>query len=182
MSASLKATAAITTGVVLLTVLVYNRTDIADYYNKYRGIEGICRYIWIGDYLPPSIRASLDDLDEISQEMIKCEWQLERIDILVQRALLESVDGSVVTSDETKNIDAKTKEEIQRQIFQHNPELRKDIGFFSTRLDRLAARIDSVLSHSDEEVKKRKKKLSNSAVSLMESLDEMIASLYLSLN
>ena len=72
--------------------------------------------------------------------------------------------------------------DIQKQIFEHNSELRKDIGFFSTRLDRLAARIDSVLSNSDEEVKKKKRELSNSAVSLMESLDTMIMSLYLSLN
>lgn len=182
MSTPLKSTVAITAGVVLFTVLVCHRKEISCYYNKHRGIQGICRYIWIGDYLPPSTRASLNDLENISEEMIECKYQFERIEIVVQRALLESVDGSNVASDETQNNDPKSKEDIQKQIFEHNSELRKDIGFFSTRLDRLAARIDSVLSNSDEEVKKKKKELSNSAVSLMESLDTMIMSLYLSLN
>ena len=177
MSPSLKVTAAITAGVAVTSLLVYHRTAVTDYYTNHRGINGICRYIWIGDYLPPNIRQSMDDLDEISQDMSKCEMQLENIEILVQRASLESVDGPIDQSG--TDTDTTPKEDIQKQIFQQNPELRKDIGFFSTRLDRLAARIDSVLSHSDEDVKKRKKQMSNKVVELMDALDKMVATFYL---
>jgi hypothetical protein len=178
---SLKTTAAITTGVLLTSLLLYHKTELSSFYTSHRGIRGLIRYIWIGDHLPPSIRKSMDDLDDVSQDMTKCEHELELIEIMVQRALLECVDGPTLSTDvnDSETTSAKSKDEIQKQIFEQNPELRKDIGFFSTRLDRLAARIDSVSSYSDYEVKKRKKQLSNNVVTLMEELDRMIATFYL---
>ena len=179
MSSLLKITATITAGIVVTSIIVYHKEEIAKCYNKHRGIQGLARYIWIGDYLPPSIRKSMDELDEISKDMTKCDPQLERIEMLVQRALLESVDGPAL-HDLSEASDS-SKEEIHKQIFKQNPELRKDIGFFSTKLDRLAARIDSVLSHGDDEVKIRKKLLSNKAVLMMDGLDSLLASFYVTL-
>lgn len=174
MSSSLRISAAITTSIALTSLLIYHRSAISSY-----GIIGICRYIWIGDHLPPSIRVSIDCLDEISKELTKCEAHLDRIEIIVQRALLESVDGPVGNADhsDASGINPHSKEEIKNQIFQQNPDLRKDIGFLSSRLDRLAARVDSVLSHSDDEVKKRKKHSSTRVVELMDALDKLVATL-----
>ena len=179
MSHTLKTTTAtvIATGGVLTCMLIYKKHMISNYYNKYWGIHGIFRYIWLGDYLPPPIRKSMDDLDGISQDLNRSESQLENIETLVQRALLESVDGPFTYEIDSENANNCSKQEIQTQIFQQNPGLRKEIGFFSTRLDRLAARIDTVLSHSNDEVKKRKKQLSNKVVALMDALDTTIAML-----
>lgn len=179
MSALLKTTATITAGVVVTSIFVYHKDEISKCYNKHRGVQGFARYIWIGDYLPPPIRKSMDELDGISKDMTKYDPQLERIEILVQRALLESVDGPAL-HDLTETRDS-SKEEIQKQIFKQNPELRKDIGFFSSKLDKLAARIDSVLSHGDDEVKIRKKLLSNKAVTMMDGFDNLLSSFYVTL-
>jgi chromosome segregation ATPase len=179
MSLSLKSTAAISTAVVLTAAVVCQRKDdISKYYHEKRGFQGMLRSIWLGDHLPPAIRKSLDELNDIKEQINKCESQLDHIESSVQRAMLESVDGP--TSNKTALNDAcdTSKEEIKKQIFQQNPELRKDIGLFSTRLDRLAARVDSVWSHSDNEVKRRKKQLSDKIVSLMNALDTMLASLH----
>ncbi|KAL7489002.1 hypothetical protein ACHAW6_014565 [Cyclotella cf. meneghiniana] len=169
-SLSMKSTTAIATAVIVSGTLIYKRNVILRFYNEYRGIQGALRYIWIGDYLPPSIRKSMDDLDDLDEIVNECEPQLDHIETLVQRALLESVDGPISTSNE---VNAST-EELQKQIFQQYPQLRKDIGVFSTRLDKLAARIDSVISHSDELVKRRKKQLSSKIVLLMNELDKII--------
>ncbi|KAL3794604.1 hypothetical protein ACHAWO_008333 [Cyclotella atomus] len=181
MSSSLKTKAAITTGVLLASFLLYHKSAVSTFCTKHRGFRGLIRYIWIGDHLPPSIRKSVNDLDEICHDMMKCEHQLEQIEIMIQRALLECVDGPTTMStdmNDPNKTNTESKDEIQKQIFQQNPELRKDIGFFSTRLDRLAARIDSVLSYLDDEVKMRRKQLSNKVVELMEELDNMIAMLH----
>jgi uncharacterized protein (DUF3084 family) len=172
-----KSTAAITTSVVFTGIILCHRNVISNWYNKYRGIQGIVWYIWIGDYLPPDIRKAMGQLDSINEDMNDCESQLEGIEISVQRAVLDSVDGPAVSSDEI--MDGSSNEELQIQTFQQNPELRKDIGFLSTRLDKLAAQIDSVLSHSDDEVKNRKKELSNKVVGLMDEIDKLIAIFHL---
>ncbi|KAL3799746.1 hypothetical protein HJC23_010396 [Cyclotella cryptica] len=174
----MKSTTAIATAVIVTGTLIYKRNAIFSYCNGYRGIQGFFRYIWIGDYLPPPIRKSVDELDELDELVNKCEPQLDHIETLVQRALLDSVDGPISISNEFVG----SREELQKQIFQQNPELRKDIGMFSSRLDRLAARIDSVMSHSDEEVKRRKKQLSSKIVLLMTELDKIITTLCLTEN
>ena len=71
------------------------------------------------------------------------------------------------------------KDEVRDKLFHQYPQLRTKIGVFSNKLDTLAASIDSIQSHSDEEVKRRKKQLSNTIVEFMSELDRTIASLNL---
>lgn len=141
-------------------------------------MEGFLRLLWIGDHLPPHLRQSMDTLDNVEEKMGKSGEQLEQIEILVERARLESVDGSNTSSSDADE-DEMNSDEVKKQIFQHNPEMRMKIGIFSNKLDTLAASIDSVKSHSDTEVKQRKKHLSTRIVELMNELDRMIASLNL---
>ncbi|ACI64553.1 predicted protein [Thalassiosira pseudonana CCMP1335] len=175
-SLSAKTTASIASAVILTGVLIHQRCNITRCYNDYRGMQGMLRYIWVGDYLPPSIRQSMDELDKVGQGLLSADDQLDLIETKVQRAQLESVDGPTDGGSDNNGDD------LQKQIFQQNPELRKDIGVFSSRLDRLAATIDSVKSHSDEEVKRRKKQMSNKIVTLMTELDRLIASLNLAVH
>jgi len=124
---------------------------------------------WQGDFLPPQLRNSMDELDKIEERMGKSEEQLEQIDILVEKARLDSVD---FVDDDDVN-----QEELKTFLFQQNPDLRTRIGIFSNKLDTLAAMIDAIESNSDDEVKQRKKQLSNKIVELMNELDNMLGSL-----
>ena len=130
----------------------------------------------------------MDELDTVDERMAMAEVQLESIEILVERTLLESVDGGGYdnnTSDDASSAQNKNTNEIrnnddvQKQLFQQHPELKKDIALFSNLLDKLAASVDGINSHSDGEVKRRKKQLSNKIVCLMNEMDRMLASLNL---
>mmetsp|Transcript_22176 Transcript_22176/g.44404 ORF Transcript_22176/g.44404 Transcript_22176/m.44404 type:complete len:194 (-) Transcript_22176:307-888(-) len=182
------ATAAITaaTAATLAIVLLRRRRSMSSFYQSHRGINGILRYIWIGDHLPPPIRVAMDELDAVEEQMTMAEVQLETIEILIERTLLESVDGPTVAStglsDEDRNIGDPSNTDridLQKQLFQQHPELKKDIALFSNLLDKLAASIDAINSQSDDEVKRRKKGLSTKIVYLMNELDRMMASLNL---
>mmetsp|Transcript_23961 Transcript_23961/g.42886 ORF Transcript_23961/g.42886 Transcript_23961/m.42886 type:complete len:188 (-) Transcript_23961:8-571(-) len=177
-SPSLRSATAAAAVILATGILLHQRNDLLSYYRRRRGMQGLLQLLWIGDFLPPNLRQSMDELDKVEERMGSSEEQLEHIEILVERARLESVDGSTlpakddVTSDEL---------ELKSQLFQQNPKLRTRIGIFSNKLDTLAAIIDSVKSHSDEEVKQRKKQLINRIVELMNELDRMIASFNLDL-
>ena len=143
-------------------------------YQRRRGIGGISRWIWLGDYLPPQVRQSMDELDEAQEVLENSQKELELLEISIQRIQLESVDDNgddeIIIMNSTR-----TETESNSLLFQHNPALRTRIGMFSNSLDHLAASIDSIKSHSDHEVKQRKKKLSNGIVNLMNDLDSLIA-------
>ena len=182
---SLKSASVAATTILTTTLLIYNHKTIQTYYKEYRGYKGLLRFIWVGDYLTPKLRQSMDKLDQVERRITKSDEQLEQIDILIERTRLESVDaGSTTTtksnatskSDEGEKI---TQEELTNRLFQQYPKLRTKIGIFSNKLDTLAACIDDIKSHSDDEVKARKKYLSNRIVELMNGLDGMIASLNL---
>lgn len=163
-------TASFTAGTILVTgILLHQRKSITTCYRRRRGIGGIARWIWLGDYLPPQLRQSMDALDEVEILMAKSEQELEQIEVSVERIRLESVDDEIMNSTPSEDTE-------NSSIFQQNPELRTQIGIFSNNLDKLAAKIDSIKSHSDEEVKQRKKCMSNGIVKLMNDLDTMIAS------
>ncbi len=182
-------TAAITTATAatLAVVILRKRRAISYFYQSHRGINGILRYIWVGDHLPPLIREAMDKLDTVEERMTMAEVQLETIEILIERTLLESVDGPTASStelndqDQTKKGDPSETDryDLQKHLFQQHPELKKDIALFSNLLDEMAASIDAINSQSDEEVKRRKKGLSNKIVNLMNELDRMMASLNL---
>ena len=186
MSSSVK-TASIATATILSTaLLLYQKDTIKAFYTKYRGYKGILQLIWVGDYLPPKLRKSMNELDKVEVRIVKSDQQLEQIEVLIERARLESVDGSTKLTPRMKNGNSKpqpqaqiSQEELTNRLFQQYPQLRTKIGIFSNKLDTLAACIDDIKSHSDDEVKSRKKALSNRIVALMNSLDDMIATLNL---
>ena len=180
-------TATIATATILSTaLLLYQKDTIKAFYTKHRGYKGILQLIWVGDYLPPKLRKSMNELDKVEVRIVKSDQQLEQIEVLIEKARLESVDGSTKLTPRMKNGNSKpqpqaqiSQEELTNRLFQQYPQLRTKIGIFSNKLDTLAACIDDIKSHSDDEVKSRKKALSNRIVALMNSLDEMIATLNL---
>jgi len=176
-SPSAKSVTVAATAIIATGILLHKRNAISTYYTSRRGINGLLRLIWEGDFLPPHLRKSMEELDKVEGSMSKSGEQLEQIEILIERARLESVDGSNNTSAEDD--EQLNSEEAKKRFFQQNPELRTRIAIFSNKLDTLAAMIDSTKSHSDDEVKRRKKYLSNCIVALMTELDRMVASLNL---
>jgi len=187
MSSSIK-TASIATATILSTaLLIYQKDAIKAFYTKHRGYKGILQLIWVGDYLPPKLRKSMNELDKVEVRIVKSDQQLEQIEVLIEKARLESVDGSTKLTPRMKNGNSSkpqpqaqvSQEELTNRLFQQYPQLRTKIGIFSNKLDTLAACIDDIKSHSDDEVKSRKKTLSNRIVALMNSLDDMIATLNL---
>ena len=184
-SPSIKSATAATAVILLTGIIIQQRQAITTTYRSFRGMEGMLRYIWIGDILPPHIREAMDKLDNVDERMVEAELQLEEIKMLIERVELESVDGPRLlpegeqdlnnTADTKKN----NKDGLQKQLFQQYPELRTKIGLFSSRLDKLAYTIDSINSHQDADVKTRKKKKSNKIVGIMNSLDRMVSSLNL---
>eukprot|EP00577_Skeletonema_sp_RCC1716_P026783 CAMPEP_0113423178 /NCGR_PEP_ID=MMETSP0013_2-20120614/28875_1 /TAXON_ID=2843 ORGANISM="Skeletonema costatum, Strain 1716" /NCGR_SAMPLE_ID=MMETSP0013_2 /ASSEMBLY_ACC=CAM_ASM_000158 /LENGTH=189 /DNA_ID=CAMNT_0000311011 /DNA_START=11 /DNA_END=580 /DNA_ORIENTATION=- /assembly_acc=CAM_ASM_000158 len=168
------------TAVILLTgMIIQQRQVIKNTYRSCRGMEGLLRYVWIGDFLPPHIREAMDKLDNVNERMVEAETKLEEIEILIERVELESVDGPRRLPEEQDQDTVDNKEEFKKQLFQRYPELRTKIGLFSSSLDKLAYTIDSINSHRDADVKTRKKQLSNKIVELMNSLDRMVSSLNL---
>ncbi len=115
----------------------------------------------------------MDELDEAQKLLEKSQEEFELLEISVERMRLESVDYDDV--DDIIMNSTQTETENTSSLFQHNPVVRTQIGIFSNNLDQLAALIDSLKSHSDHEVKQRKKMLSNGIVKLMNDLDSLIA-------
>jgi hypothetical protein len=135
---------------------------IATYYlskavSKY-GAKGFVRLIWEGDHLEPTTREAWDALDGLEANALpREEKRLEKLEIAVETARLNSVDGS------------------DDQILEQYPQIKRDLSMVSYRLDKVAAEVDSVQSHGNVEVKRRKKHLSNTIVYMMERADSLIA-------
>ena len=104
-SQPLKTTSVVAAATTILTsgLLLYNRAAIKEYYRSHRGCQGIMRYIWLGDYLEPHLRQSMNELDKVEVRIDKSDRQLEEIEILIERARLESVDGSTTISPERQH-------------------------------------------------------------------------------
>ena len=136
---------------------------IASYYlsraiSKY-GAKGFVRLIWEGDHLEPNVREAWDALDGLEASAVpREEKRLEKVEIAFETARLNSVDGS------------------DDQILEQYPQIKKDLSMVSYRLDKVAAEVDSVQSHGNAEVKRRKKHLSRTLVGMMERADTLIAS------
>lgn len=150
-----------TAGTVLLSGLVV----------KY-GVEGTLRLLWEGDPLPPHIRQALDALSELERSNIPAVVRkVDRIDVTIQTALLNSVDGG--ESDDSRNQDKKSNalpwlfpEDLAR--------LKKEVSLASHLLDKTAADVDAVPSYGHEEVKQERKRLSTLIVASMERVDHFM--------
>lgn len=138
------------------------------------------RLLWEGDHLSPPVREATDSLDDLESELIPAEEvALERIEVAVEVARLNSVDGPENSSPprgsrtETTE-DGRTDALESDSLFQQIPGLKRDLSGLSHRLDGLAAEVDSVRSCGDADVKRRKKRLSNVLVRMMERVDSLI--------
>ena len=109
--------------------------------------------------------------------------QTQQFDIISSSCQSMTSTTPCATSSPTNNEDGNEKTSRRRNpqsttlySFERDPKLRTRIGLYSNTLDKLASSIDSVMSHNDEEVKGRKKSLSNNIVKLMDELDKLISS------
>lgn len=152
----------------LITIAVTSAT-VATTYSIYQcvsayGWEGTFWYIWEGDPYPPAVRDQFHALDD-AEEAIAAEQEL--LDVLEEayaRAQLDSVDGS---SD--ANVLSLWTANMQPQS------LEKKMAGLSHNLDKCAAQVDAVPSARHNDIKTRKKYLSNQIVQLMERADVLVA-------
>lgn len=128
---------------------------------KEYGWEGTLRLIWEGDHYAPDVRDALDQLENLETQTAVRASLLELIETSLARAELNTIDD-----------DQSVKKEGWATA--HLPEnLEKDLAKLSYDLDRLAAKVDTVLTkHAD--VRPKKKELSRVLVKLMERADELL--------
>jgi hypothetical protein len=127
------------------------------------GWEGALSYIWEGDPHPSHVRDRIQTLEMTEKKLDKKEKVLSTLEECLERARLDSVDGSDaahIRSLWEKNITAK--------------DLKKELSFLSYDLDQVAAIVDDVKSGDQAEIKASKKTLSSRAVLLMERTDTLI--------
>mmetsp|Transcript_15411 Transcript_15411/g.21776 ORF Transcript_15411/g.21776 Transcript_15411/m.21776 type:complete len:170 (+) Transcript_15411:192-701(+) len=129
--------------------------------SKY-GIDGMLRYIWVGDPLSPEVRESVSTLEQVESKIPKLEKLLMQIEEALSKARLDSID------DEKWIV-------VPQWIVSYSPKnLEKDLAKLDTSLDRLAAQIDGVASHDNAEVKILKKEYSQRIVKLMGRADALL--------
>lgn len=161
---------------IISIVGTYATTNLISKY----GLGGLLRLIWEGDHLSPEVRDAVDTLEDLEKRLLpKRKRDLNKIRLQIERAKLDSVDGGDenLSSDETTSFKSPNEERGQLQndiILMTSPAIKKDISMLSHNLDTLVAKIDSVQSHGNLEVKERKKKLSNLLVEMMRDVDELI--------
>ncbi len=133
------------------------------------GISGALRYVWEGDHLPPHIREVMLVLDKIKVKQRKLQKRLTDIEIMIEMAKLNSVDGE--DSDEAVNAGRNFDEyNLNTQM----PTLSKDLSILSNDLDILASDIDAVHSYGDFDIRRKKKELSTLTVGMMDTLDSFL--------
>lgn len=112
------------------------------------------------DHLPQEIRHAMDELDEIQiQRLPKQERTCERLELSLATASMDSVDGG--------------DQEYASILI--TPAIRTELGILSDAVDKLVANIDAIDSHGDDNVRGRKKELSQQLVQLMARVDLLIA-------
>lgn len=156
--------------------------------SKY-GLSGCLRYVWEGDHLPPHVRDAFDELDKVEYKQLKKERKrLEKIEVTIQLAKLNSVDSGMEGNDKKSSASSSADstvvegDETLNDILAQTPTLTKDLAGLSYSLDVLASTVDSVGSHGNVDVKARKKVLSNALVQMMERVDSFLKECGVSVN
>jgi len=139
---------------VLATAWLYR--SVKDY-----GWDGTLRLIWEGDHYTPAVRDALDELENLETQAAVRTSLMDLIETSLARAKLNTVDD-----------DQSVKKEGWTAA--HRPgNLEKDLTRLSYDLDKLAAKVDEVLTkHID--VRPKKKLLSSELVKLMSRADELL--------
>lgn len=159
---------AASSALLLLVPIIINRRNIEAFYHNHRGISGLLRYIWVGDYLPLNIRQSMNALDDVKRMMMDSTKEMEQIGIIIddQQTMQQHHEGR---NPQSSLLYSSSFERV-------HPKLRTRIALYSYTLDTLASSIDSIMSYNDDDVKSRKKSLSNTIVQLMDDLDKLLSS------
>ena len=169
---------------LILPIVIYNRYrhNIKSFYHQHRGISGLLRYIWVGDYLPPNIRQSMNALDDVERRLMESTKEMEQISMNIiidnQQTMQHQFDSEDRNEKTTKNrrrADYQSPQYYTSSFERVDPMLRTRIALYSNTLDTLASMIDSIMSYNDDDVKSRKKSLSNTIVKLMDDLDKLIS-------
>mmetsp|Transcript_32273 Transcript_32273/g.47051 ORF Transcript_32273/g.47051 Transcript_32273/m.47051 type:complete len:179 (-) Transcript_32273:114-650(-) len=156
------------TGTVTILTTIYITKSISQY-----GLSGTLRLLWEGDHLTPECRESMDTLDQVQNKTIpKLGKKLEQLEVTMEVAKLNCVDGPSL---DEKTTTTEEEEAIKIQILTQYPKMKTDLSGLSYNLDKAAAKIDSARSDGEQEVKARKKELSNIIVGLMDRADVLIA-------
>ena len=172
---------------LILPIVIYNRYrhNIKSFYHQHRGISGLLRYIWVGDYLPPNIRQSMNALDDVERRLVESAKEMEHISMSTiiddnqkQQTMqhqFDSEDGNEKTTKNRRRADYQSPQYYTPSFERVDPKLRTRIALYSNTLDTLASMIDSIMSYNDDDVKSRKKSLSNTIVKLMDDFDKLIS-------
>ncbi len=121
----------------------------------------------------------MEELDELEYSKLpKQESLLEQLEIEIDVASLNSIDDDHAAQqtpaflrqspDSSTSTGSTTRVHVTGKI-------KKDVAMLSSALDNLIASIDSIPSLQSNEVKQRKKHLSNVAVQLLERIDIVIS-------
>lgn len=142
---------------------------------KEYGWDGAIRYLWEGEPYTPKIQRLLDAIAEAEKNRISEEHLINDTEEALERARLDSVDDLRTT-----------KMIVRKWIENHKPaNLEKDLAGLSSRLDKLAAKVDAVIisqaeadgnSRVIDDIKRRKKLLSKQLVIDMERCDALMMS------
>lgn len=158
--------------VIGITIAVISSKLISKY-----GVQGTLRLLWEGDHLPPEIREAMDELDDAEEtEIPRVITKIDEIELALRR-IFSSSNGN--NSNYCTTTDTKSNIQYKKEILNGLPPLalstfKRDLSVVSHDVDRIAADIDSVRSHGDEDVALRKKKLSNLIVSSMKRVDHIM--------
>lgn len=147
----------VTATAVVSTSVVWLYPVVREY-----GWKGVLSYIWEGDPHPPHIRERKHALKSIVTKLERKEKTLSGMEEGLERASLDSIDGA--------------HSRILRKMWEQNVpgrDLRKSLALLSHDLDQLAAQIDQVIS--TEEIRSKKKEMSNRVVQMMERADVLIS-------
>eukprot|EP00554_Chaetoceros_debilis_P004705 CAMPEP_0194092222 /NCGR_PEP_ID=MMETSP0149-20130528/45925_1 /TAXON_ID=122233 /ORGANISM="Chaetoceros debilis, Strain MM31A-1" /LENGTH=173 /DNA_ID=CAMNT_0038777093 /DNA_START=71 /DNA_END=592 /DNA_ORIENTATION=- len=143
---------------------------------KYGGgtMSGTLRFIWEGDHLPLHVRDAIDELEKIEALVKKQKKKLNKVDILMETAKLNSVDHDDDNNNTAEEINDGQETSTQKKkhyILDQIPAIEKDLGLLSSSLDSLAAKVDSVQSSGDVDIKRQKRELSRTVVGMMDKVD-----------
>lgn len=133
-------------------------TSIITYYLKRTlsqyGVEGTLRLLWEGDHLPYEIRESMDELEDVNEkfEKKKFEAKIDQVEIVIQKAFLDSSDDDLLITTTTANTDSSgnndvgvkitEKERLRSSLSESDmSKLKRDIGGISYELDKIAGDI-----------------------------------------
>lgn len=129
------------------------------------GYEGALSYIWEGDpHL--GIRDRLDALEEVEGQASKQEKKLVRMEEALERSHLDSIDAA-----DTSSVIAVWQSHLPASF-----DLRTKLALLSSDFDKMAAKVDGVVSGGSDILKTKKRTLSRRLVELMERVDALISS------